>query len=592
MYGYVVAYDAHPYHGSYLYGDETRIHGKDWQFHIAGVEKGNLRHWEKGNKPRKYNYFDLNRLDGDNPDVTSQQTEQDGAGIWQSWQAIRKANIALDNIDLMVNATQLEKDLIRGQALFFRAFFHQELMKFWGRIPYIDEVWKGDNSYTNFVRPQSYAESAKRVNEDLRKAAELVPESWDALLTEVENNPSLIRTLKLSSLSNNYIRINKSIVYAYQGKNWLWAASPLMQETTNTYGYNQAYCDSAAAAFAKVIDLDMRDVNNLSLADSANYYKVFYSTAEDIKDIVPGTRPEAHEYIFSAQAGSRNRTKLADNFALQRPGRVHISPTHSFVKQTFGMANGKSFAESGDPNDPWINRDPRFYMWIIKDGDQITIKPDGGEYKQYAELYNDGAHRDYFGSASNGGLSGTGYAAKKFHQLGYNRHDNQPAPLPMVLLMRLTDVYLMYAEAMCMSSYGPGASPSWNTSGGVITMSALDALNKIRDRYETLPKVDVSYPGITGDPEKFMDVVRRERSTELCFEAHRWMDIRRWSVAHLMEYREKTALDFKRGSDGKPTEMTERVLATTVCEFPKHFWLPFPQKDTQLYEGFEQNPGW
>ncbi len=41
--GYVVAYDAHPYHGAYLYGDETKIHGKDFAFHVNGVEKGNLR---------------------------------------------------------------------------------------------------------------------------------------------------------------------------------------------------------------------------------------------------------------------------------------------------------------------------------------------------------------------------------------------------------------------------------------------------------------------------------------------------------------------------------------------------------------------
>ncbi len=41
---------------------------------------------------------------------------------------------------------------------------------------------------------------------------------------------------------------------------------------------------------------------------------------------------------------------------------------------------------------------------------------------------------------------------------------------------------------------------------------------------------------------KFMDELRRERSVELSYEAHRWVDIRRWGVAHFEKYRRKTSL--------------------------------------------------
>ena len=596
MYGYVTNYAVHPYHSAaFLLGDEVKVYGRDFVFQNR-VEEGVLRRWYKGSLNRRYNYFDLNRASGGQevPNPVHNQTRQYGAGIWQGWAGIRRANTVLENIDLMVNATEFEKDLIRGQALFFRAFFHHEIMKFWGRIPYIESTWDGDANYTQYQRPATFADTAIRLNEDLEEAAKYLPESWSDLAAQIANDPSLIRTLRVSELADTYMHINKAIVYAYQGKNWLLAASPLMQGTTDTYGYSQEFCDNAAAAFAKVIDLDNRNVNNLGLASKEDYYKVFYSTQEDGNSIVPGTRPEAYEFIFSAQPSHSQRRQLPATFALQENGACFQTPTHSFVQHAFGMKDGMSIEDSPlyDPTDPWANRDPRFDMWIIKDGDQITVKPSNNAWLQYAELYTGGTHRDFFGSNNNGGKSGTGYAAKKWYPIDFNRHDNRRNIITHHLLMRLTDVYLMYAEAMAMSSYGPSGNPAFVTDGGVVSMSGLEAINLIRARYPELPSVDTSYPGIGGNPQKFMDVLRKERAMELSFEAHRWVDIRRWVLADKLEYREKTALDFIRDANGKPIEMSERTLVTTVCEYPKHFWLPFPLEDVQIFEGFEQNPGW
>ena len=61
--------------------------------------------------------------------------------VWPlCWYGIRKANLALSKLDLLVDATQEQKDFIKGQALFFRGFFHYELMRYWGGLPYIDTV--------------------------------------------------------------------------------------------------------------------------------------------------------------------------------------------------------------------------------------------------------------------------------------------------------------------------------------------------------------------------------------------------------------------------------------------------------------------
>ena len=67
-----------------------------------------------------------------------------GDGLWQnSWKGIRIANICLEKLEegFPQQATDQERDLLRGQALFFRAFFHWEIIRFFGGMPYVDQAF-------------------------------------------------------------------------------------------------------------------------------------------------------------------------------------------------------------------------------------------------------------------------------------------------------------------------------------------------------------------------------------------------------------------------------------------------------------------
>jgi starch-binding outer membrane protein, SusD/RagB family len=62
--------------------------------------------------------------------------------IWQnSWFGIRAANMALAHLNDLADATSEQKRVLEGQALYFRGYFHWELVKAWGKIPYIDKVF-------------------------------------------------------------------------------------------------------------------------------------------------------------------------------------------------------------------------------------------------------------------------------------------------------------------------------------------------------------------------------------------------------------------------------------------------------------------
>jgi hypothetical protein len=83
------------------------------------------------------------------------------------------------------------------------------------------------------------------------------------------------------------------------------------------------------------------------------------------------------------------------------------------------------------------------------------------------------------------------------------------------------------------------------------------------------------------------EIIWNERAVELCFENHRWFDLRRWHVAHLPKYRELYDLLFDEGYT-----YFNRVLIETIAFEDKHYWVPIPREDTYLYTEFYQNPGW
>lgn len=543
------------------------------------------------------------------------------AGIWNGWGAIRIANIVLETVDdpnWNANITEDEKKLLKGQALFFRAFFHSEIMKFWGRIPYIDKVLTGNNGDYKIPRPATYKECALRADQDYAAAAELLPEDWDDLEGIIDSE-----TIHPTTFGNSRRRINKAIVYSFKGRNLLYAASPLMHctdagITPDSYKYDEELAEMAAEALAKVIDMDNRDVLGLGLASKENLLYCFTCRPSNTS-YFPGT-PEVLgdnqcEYIFSSPAEIPWKNNFFTDTFMPYAGTNVITPNHTFVYNTFGTENGLSCKEDPEHKfqEQFENRDPRFYYNLIIDGDEIILNPAAEATYKYAQCckgarLSDGTVSKYFG----------GYYIKKWAPITYNKKgtiagDNvdDRAGKPWWMNMRLTDVYLMYAEALAATSkYGPAGKPNFNG----INLSSIDVLNIFRKRFD-MPTIQESYAkinvNIEADSKKYMDVLRRERAIEMCFEAHRWTDIRRWIIAHTDDCRIKTCIDFdrdvpvqkvdnkyvvdndhaKRGTF-KNINFRERVVISRICEYPKHYWIPFNNNEVQMYEGFPQNPGW
>ena len=560
------------------------------------------------------------------------------SSLWTGgWYSIRKCNLGIQNITSLVGSDE-ERDLLLGQLYFFRAWWHFEMMCYWGGLPYVDMPCDAANIPE--LPRLSFQECANRCAEDFEKAADLLPIDWEETITG-QQTPK-----------KNGLRINKIMALCYLGKCYLWAGSPLMKEfekTKNggsaqllgassngkTYDYDVDYCKKAAEVFGKVLDMVEKGQTPYQLAEfkyiniydherdlencATCYSDIFYTVKEDWG--IPGTT----EAIFRGACPSANSANwnCAKIFGPKVAGLVEHDniihhPTANLIDQ-YGMANGQPIyiVKNGvyelnplsgwDPTHPYKNRDPRFYHDIVFDGFHYVLQTEGFKEKNipqsyaYCSLYTGGAMR----AIDNG--SSTGYFIQKLipHQcnIGDRWYDWNWEFQSYIPYLRLADVYLMYAEAQGVVG-GP------KSSSNNCSLTAVDAINTLRDRVNSdeypLEHVQSNF---LDTKEHFLDEVRRERAVELSFEGFRWCDLQRWLLLTEPPYTVKYSHEFERMEkddwyfDAKTFEAKHDPKDAEVANFrkkelitrhfdSKHYWFPLPDQDTYLYKGFPQNPGW
>ena len=574
--------------------DEILNTGLGDSHETAHFDLGDYRYWYSD--PQSFLHSD---------GLNSTSTDKFSHSLEHAWYCIRKCNLGLENLEKMTDCTQEEKNIIKGQLLFFRAWWHEELMEFYGGMPYVDTVLDGSQALT--LPRLSFQECATKCAEDFRAAADLLPNDWDKT------------TIGKKTLGKNDLRITKVCALGYLGKVLLWAASPLnnigakvgASKNGDTYRYNVDFAAKAADALGEALsevnsgktpyalaEYKYSNIYDHEAADgsSSNFSDIFRTTGKGWKQ--PGSTEAILRAPYIGANGSNwNFTKnwgIKINEIVQHDALIH-QPTANYVNY-YGMANGLPLddPESGfDPKHPFKGRDPRFYHDIIFDGFKYintTIGKDHPDYQfKYVQMYTGSNLR----SSSSQGCR-TGYYCQKLVPHQANRYDGMydwggalQCDLPY---MRLADIYLMYAEA-------GAAVQGANYKSNKCNLTAEDAINVLRDRVEA-GHVAAKF---AADKQKFMDEVRRERAVELAFEGFRWNDLQRWLLLTEYPYNIKTSQEFKRVGnydftkkdprDAEVTGWSEKTILTRDFS-EKHYLLPLKQSDVYLYPEFGQNPGW
>ena len=542
--------------------------------------------------------------------------------------------MGIENIKSLVG-TDEERDLLLGQMYFFRAWWHFELMCYFGGLPYIDQAFEASNIPE--LPRLSFQECADRCAEDFERAYNLLPldaQGWDETLAGMQTS------------GKNDLRVNKFMALCYLGKCYLWAGSPLMKEMEKaktggvpqllgassngkTYDYDVAYCKKAAEAFGKALDMVTKGQVTYKLAEykysdiynhvrdenaETNYSDIFYTVKQNWN--MPGTTEAIFRGVYpGANSANWNCAKIFGPKVegLVAHDKIIHHPTANVIDQ-YGMSNGEPIylVENGeykinpeahwDPEHPYKDRDPRFYHDIVFDGFHYVLSTDAltstQKKHEYCSLYTGGAMRGVADGSS------TGYFIQKLvpHQCneGDKWYDWDYAFQSYLPYMRLAEIYLMYAEARAAFA---NDKADLNARDYCSTLSAVDCINALRDRVNS-PDYPMEHvvARFIENPKLFMDEVRRERAVELSFEGFRWCDLQRWLLLTEPPYTVKYSHEFERleadtwfkdhdPKDARVGNFHKEELITRRLE-SKHYWFPLPDKDIYLYEGFAQNPGW
>ena len=157
---------------------------------------------------------------------------------------------------------------------------------------------------------------------------------------------------------------------------------------------------------------------------------------------------------------------------------------------------------------------------------------------------------------------GLGWSHKKYVPLDYSVYSTNTGYHANYHMMRLADVYLMYAEVLnALSEDG----------------DALEYVNKVRRRAYgkdfNVPDATVDFSGLAGT--QLRDSIREERFRELFNEGQRWYDIVRWGIA-------------KEECDKYP-----RVRSGVIkFDDPKDTYLPIPRDELQKNPAMTPSTGY
>lgn len=436
------------------------------------------------------------------------------------WDPISQANRFLANIkDSPIEDEDFKNRLI-GEMKALRAFSYFVLINHYGGVPLIIEPFSLDDDFD--IPRNSYEEVMSFIKTELNEAIELLP------------------------LQNADGRITKGAAMAIKSRTLLYDASALHNPENDQQKWQ------AAADAAKVII----DLNTYSLADD---YKTLFTEegGYNTPEVIWG-RPMNIDVEIETILERRVFPNGWQGYA----GSV---PLHNIVAD-YETINGLQPEDdpSFDPQDPYANRDPRFYASILYNGAPFKGRT--------VETFVPGGLDSADGITSPWNATETGYYYRKFISESVCGCNDAPSgnSSPTWIYFRYAEILLNYAEA----NYFLG-------NEGVTR----EYLNMVRSR----PSVNM--PLVTESGDALFWRIVNERRIELAFEEHRFFDVRRWMIAEEVFSKPRLRMAVNKNPDtGEITYTVEEFQSANFNEW--NYLAPIPQEVINQNNLIEQNPGY
>lgn len=203
--------------------------------------------------------------------------------------------------------------------------------------------------------------------------------------------------------------------------------------------------------------------------------------------------------------------------------------------------------------------------WLLDEFDKERDKDGNMDLrKRYTLIWNDPTDNTSYYGKTYAEWNDSEHFLKKCYWRKYTSIDTDNLPEDYASgtnfrLLRLADVYLMYAEVL--------------NELGTDRATAVEYINKVRRRVN-MADLNAS---MFNDYETLKEQLRHERLVELCGECTRWNDLDRWGDIHTQEGVNKLA---ERDEDFKSFKVGQTYLYL------------IPEHEIALFPGLKQNPGY
>ncbi|WP_236976087.1 RagB/SusD family nutrient uptake outer membrane protein [Membranihabitans maritimus] len=532
-----------------------------------------------------------------NHPIVNISAEAGNGDYWNRyWNSIRNCAIFINKIESAAVDSEADRNRWKAEAHALRAYYYSELLKWYGTgLPIVRESYQLEDDFAEVEKP-SYYEVVQFIIEDCNAALNTSEFPWRI------------------TIGSEAGRVTKAFAEAIKSKMILFAASPLYSDGQDHW--EEAYQINKTS-------LENLRSNGYELYNTVNYPQTYLSDVAFIgpdkneysalyneyftQQMAYSSDPVDKETIYQSIHGQGNTWNI-DGIGAQDGYKTGTCPSQEMI-DAYETENGQTILDLSvpylddqhlepnynedntmyDPQNPYENRDPRFYASIYYNGSQRKCFWNFAETPESHENFPGPVGNrtriisTYIGEPQTGihetvrKATRTGYFQRKF--LHPNSGSDNPVPGANWKLFRLGEIILNFAEAAVEAGH---------------LEEAVAAVNDIRAR--------VGMPSIPSglSKEELRLRVRHERRVELAFEETRYFDVRRWtSPGGNLSSTDQwiTAMEITRNVNGSFEYNRKTVRdGERKCFTNKFLRVPIPLNEVNRMISIKgedwQNPGW
>ena len=480
-----------------------------------------------------------NQASGDSPAfwIPGQKKVPSGEGDWD-WRKIRACNYFFDNTLPKFEAGTItgNQDNVKhyiGEMYVIRAYNYYKLLVSLRDLPIITTALPDvEETLVESSKRQPRNKVARFILDDLQKATELLLDNSPGKKNRISRNVAHLLRARVALFEATWEKYHKGTAFVPGGKGW-----PGNPADVNGFNIDTeiAYFLDEAMKSSKVVgdyivgklaeNTDTPEGMNASLASINPYYTMFcdenmegYDEILMWKQFKEGLVTSNLQMELERNGGGSGWTRGMVNSFLMRNGL----PVYAD-----GSGYDRNWEKKG-VNSTLQNRDSRIVIFTKKPGDANT--EDEGDVNYYG---NDGTPsycsiRFIYGDK--GSLATTGFIIKKGKHYSSHMANDHSAGTSGGIVFRAAEAMLIYMEA----SYEKNGRIDATADG---YWKALRRRAKVDEDYNktiTATQMSEEAKGDFGaySHGQLIDAtlynIRRERRNELCAEALRWEDLKRW----------------------------------------------------------------